>query len=145
MMKLFRPGGTISVFLVIILVPCLVVCFLFVDLSRVELSQSSVESTADTTLNSLMANYDTLLSDYYGLVASVQDIDQFYSVSEDFFKKTLVANGVSSDDSNEIVSWIFNEIRGEENTAISCRHPLFLAQRIFMLCQNPDWEKILFL
>lgn len=112
MMKLFRPGGTISVFLVIILVPCLVVCFLFVDLSRVELSQSSVESTADTTLNSLMANYDTLLSDYYGLVASVQDIDQFYSVSEDFFKKTLVANGVSSDDSNEIVSWIFNEIRG---------------------------------
>lgn len=91
MMKLFRPGGTISVFLVIILVPCLVVCFLFVDLSRVELSQSSVESTADTTLNSLMANYDTLLSDYYGLVASVQDIDQFYSVSEDFFKKTLVA------------------------------------------------------
>ena len=55
MMKLFRPGGTISVFLVIILVPCLVVCFLFVDLSRVELSQSSVESTADTTLNSLIS------------------------------------------------------------------------------------------
>ena len=112
MLKLFKPGGTISVFLVMILVPCLVVCFLFVDISRVDLTQSSVESTADTTLNSLMANYDTLLSEYYGLVASVQDIDQFYTLSEDFFKKTLVANGVSDDQSNEIVSWIFEQSWG---------------------------------
>lgn len=112
MLKLFKPGGAISVFLVMILVPCLVICFLFVDVSRVDLTQSSVESTADTTLNSLMANYDTLLSEYYGLVGSVQNIDQFYSVSQDFFKKTLAANGVSDDQSNEIVSWIFNEIKG---------------------------------
>lgn len=111
-MKLFRPGGAISVFLVIILVPCLVVCFLFVDLSRVDLSQNSVESTADTMLNSLMANYDAVLSDYYGLVASVQNIDEFYDKSEEFFTKTLQANGVDGGASNEIVSWIFNEIRG---------------------------------
>ena len=106
MMKLFRPGGAISVFLIIILVPCLVLCFLYVDLSRIELSKSSVESTADTTLNSLMANYDTVLSDYYGLVASVQNIDDFCDKSKEFFKKTLEANGVSDSQSNEIVSWV---------------------------------------
>lgn len=109
-MKLFRPGGAISVFLVIILVPCLVLCFLYVDLSRIELSKSSVESTADTTLNSLMANYDTVLSDYYGLVGSVQNIDEYCTKSKEFFEKTLKANGVSEDMSNEIVSWVFNTI-----------------------------------
>lgn len=112
MMKLFRPGGAISVFLIIILVPCLVLCFLYVDLSRIELSKSSVESTADTTLNSLMANYDTVLSDYYGLVASVQNIDDFCDKSKEFFKKTLEANGVSDSQSNEIVSWVFSQIQG---------------------------------
>ena len=110
MMKLFKPGGAVSVFLVIILVPCLVVCFLFIDLSRIELSKSSVQSTADVTLNSLMANYDTLLCDYYGFVASVQNIDEFYDKSEEFFAKTLQANGISDDASNEIVSWIFNTV-----------------------------------
>ena len=108
MIKKFRPGGAISVFLVIILVPCLVLCFLYVDLSRIELSKSSVESTADTTLNSLLANYDVDLSEYYGLVASVQNIDDFCAKSKEFFKKTLEANGVSEDQSNEIISWVFS-------------------------------------
>lgn len=115
MTKLFKPGGAISVFLVIILVPCLVVCFLFVDLSRYELSKSSVESSADTALNSLMANFDTMLCDYYGLVGSVQNIDEFYDKSEEFFAKTLQANGISDESSNEIISWIFNEIRGGDD------------------------------
>ena len=112
MIKKFRPGGAISVFLVIILVPCLVLCFLYVDLSRIELSKSSVESTADTTLNSLLANYDVDLSEYYGLVASVQNIDDFCAKSKEFFKKTLEANGVSDDQSNEIISWVFSELQG---------------------------------
>lgn len=112
MLKLFKPGGAISVFLVIILVPCLVISFLYVDASRIYLSRSAVESTADMTLNSLMANYDVDLNEYYGLVASVQNIGEFYDASEEFFTKSLTANGISEDQSNEIVSWIFNEIKG---------------------------------
>lgn len=112
MSKLFRPGGAISVFLVIILVPCLVLCFLYVDLSRIELSKSSVESTADTALNSLMANYDTVLNEYYGLIASVQDIDEYCTKSKEFFVKTLQANGVAEDQSNEIFSWVFTQMQG---------------------------------
>ncbi|MGN0396260.1 MAG: DUF5702 domain-containing protein [Coprococcus sp.] len=111
MVKLFRQKGAISVFLVIILVPCLVLSFLFVDMSRIELSRGVVESTADTTLNSLMARFDAKLNEYYGLVASVQNIDEYYDKTKEFFTKTLTAEGLSEDVSNEIVAYIYEKTK----------------------------------
>lgn len=133
MMKLFRPGGAISVFLIIILVPCLVLCFLYVDLSRIELSKSSVESTADTTLNSLMANYDTVLSDYYGLVASVQNIDDFCDKSKEFFKKTLEAMVYQIAKVTRLCHGYFHKYRVAEITVICCKGSWYQELKICML------------
>ena len=53
-----RERGAVSVFLVIILVPCMLVASIFVDVGRVYLSKSMAESAADMALNSLMTQYD---------------------------------------------------------------------------------------
>ena len=52
--------GAVSVFLVLILVPCMLVSSIFVDLGRVQLSKSNAESAADLALNTLLAREPVL-------------------------------------------------------------------------------------
>ena len=90
--------GAISVFLAMILVPCIVVSSVFVDLSRVHLSKAATESSADLALNSLLTNYDADLSDWYGMVASCQNIDEFYTISAQYFLRTISSQNLSEDE-----------------------------------------------
>lgn len=98
--------GAVSVFLTIILVPCIVVACLFDDVSRVHLCKAHAESAADLALHSLLSNYDNSLKEYYGLVASCQNIEDFYDVSETYFKGMMAAEGISGEDSDLFVDYI---------------------------------------
>lgn len=98
--------GAISVFLAIILVPCMVFTCVFGDLSRVQLSMATSQSAADLALYSLLAHYDENLKEYYGLVASCQNIEEFYDVTETYFKGMLQAEGVSGEGSELFVSYL---------------------------------------
>lgn len=90
--------GAISVFLSIILVPCIVVSSVFVDLGRVHLSKTMAESSADLALNSLLTNYDADLKDWYGMVASCQNIQEFYEVSAQYFLRTISSQNLSDEE-----------------------------------------------
>ena len=87
--------GAISVFLAIILVPCIVISSVFVDLSRVHLSKAMTSSAADLALNALLTNYDADLKEWYGMVASCQEIQKYYQVSSDYFLRTISSQGMS--------------------------------------------------
>ena len=93
-----KERGAVSVFLVIILVPCMLVASIFVDVGRVSLSKSAAESASDLALNSLMTNYDFDLNDWYGMVASCQNIDEFYEASEKCFESALKSQNLSDDE-----------------------------------------------
>ena len=90
--------GAVSVFLVMILVPCIVVSSVFVDLGRVHMSKSMATSAGDLALNSLLTNYDADLNEWYGLVASCQSIDEFYEISAQYFLRTISSQGLSDDE-----------------------------------------------
>lgn len=90
--------GAVSVFLVMILVPCIVVSSVFVDLGRVHMSKSMAASSSDLALNSLMTNYDADLSEWYGMAASCQTIEEFYEGSAQFFLRTLSSQGLSEEE-----------------------------------------------
>ena len=90
--------GAVSVFLVIILVPCMLVASIFVDLGRVRLARANNTVAADLALDSLLTNYDYDLKEWYGLAASCQSIDEFYTVSEDYFRRTISSKGLSKDE-----------------------------------------------
>ncbi|MCQ2455535.1 MAG: DUF5702 domain-containing protein [Clostridia bacterium] len=105
--------GAISVFLTIILIPCIVISGMFVDLSRVKLSQGVATSSADLALNSLMANYDKDLSDYYGLMASCQNIEDFYEESAQFFLEALYSQGLSADDAESLLTYVSTLVNNE--------------------------------
>lgn len=101
-----QPGerGAVSVFLTLVLVPCIVLTCIFGDLSRVQLSQAAAASAGDLALYSLMSRYDEALKEYYGLVASCQNIDDFYDTTALYFTGMMQAEGVP-----ELGSELFNE------------------------------------
>lgn len=107
--------GAISVFLTIIMVPVLVVSFLFVDVSRIKLAQSVVDSAGDLTMNTVMSQCDMTLNDYYGLMASSQDIESFMATANDYFTACIVSQGVDVNDAKKYSQEIINLINGEES------------------------------
>ncbi|MCI8530170.1 MAG: hypothetical protein HFH82_13630 [Lachnospiraceae bacterium] len=98
-MSLFRKNhGAISVFLIIILVPCMLVSSIFVDISRVQLSKTVAESSAELALNTLKTYYDYDLSQYYGLMGSCQNISEYYGVVSEYYDQALHSRDVDEDE-----------------------------------------------
>ena len=100
--------GAISVFLAIILVPSIIVASVFVDVSRVELSKAQASSAADLALDSLMSHFDEKLNEYYGFVSSVQNIEEFYDKTEEFFKGMMEDVNVSESAQKTLVDFYKN-------------------------------------
>lgn len=106
-MNIFRKNrGLISVFLVIILVPIITVTSLFVDASRMMLAKSVVSSAGDLALNTMMTHYDSKLNDYYGLMASAQDIDDFKGKVKTYFENSMKSKGVANNDVQNVLNQI---------------------------------------
>lgn len=93
-----KVKGAVSVFLIIILVPCIVVSTIFLDLGRVEMSKASAYASADNALNALMTNYDADLNEWYGMVASCQSIKEFYETSALFFLRNIESRDLSQEE-----------------------------------------------
>ncbi|MDR0446825.1 MAG: DUF5702 domain-containing protein, partial [Oscillospiraceae bacterium] len=106
--------GAVSVFLTIILVPCIACTSLFVDLARVRLAKNLAESAGDLALNSLLTHYDFDLNDFYGLVASCPNIEEFYDVSAGYFTRMLKSQGLNDDEAKTLISRVMVLLDNEE-------------------------------
>lgn len=106
--KLREHRGAVAVFLVIVLVPMITCASLFVEVARVKLAQSLVSSAGDLALNTYMTNYDFDLNDYYGMLASAQDMSDVSAAIDDYLKACLVSQGVDTTYLNSYV----NSIKG---------------------------------
>lgn len=93
-----KNRGAISVFLVIILVPCMLIASIFVDISRVQLARAVAESSADLALSTLMTNYDYDLNEYYGLMGSCQNISEYYSLVTEYYDTALHSQDVDDEE-----------------------------------------------
>ncbi|MBQ1992348.1 MAG: Tad domain-containing protein, partial [Clostridia bacterium] len=118
-----RIKGSISIFLVIIMVPMMCLSGLIVDGSRAELAKSAVSSAGDLTMNSALANYDTVLKDVYGLFAMSQTADDLEDNLYNYFVDTLMANGVITSEeevnSNPLLQDIAGAFSGQTSNMLS--------------------------
>lgn len=101
-----QSKGAVTVFLTMILIPCMIFTCAFGDVSRVALSKSQASGAADLALYSLLAHYDEDLKEWYGLVASCQNIDDFYKISGDYFKGMMSANGLDDTASDTLLAYL---------------------------------------
>lgn len=97
--------GAVSIFLVLILVPCLVFTSVFVDLGRAHMSKSMAESAGDLALNTLMTNYDGDLSEWYGLIASTQKISNYYDTATQYFLRSMNSQKMEKDELTNIYDY----------------------------------------
>lgn len=98
-MKTIRENrGAVSIFLILVLVPCIAISCIFVDLARAKLAQSMAESAADLALNALLTNYDADLSEYYGLIGSEQEISKHFDAAKAYFLRNTQSQGLSEDE-----------------------------------------------
>lgn len=115
-MKLFQKNhGAVTVFLVIILVPVILVTSIFVDVCRVELAQSVVNSAGDLALNTLLSQYDSDLNEFYGMIASCQSMEDFYDVAGEFYETALQSKGLE-DKSGAVAQKIKEILEGKQET-----------------------------
>lgn len=92
----FNRRGAVSIFLVIVLVPMITCSSLFVDASRVKSATGMVSSAGDLTLNTVLSQYDVDLNDFYGLMASAQDMDDVLGAAEDYFTSCIKSQDIDT-------------------------------------------------
>lgn len=92
-----RTKGSVSIFLVLILLPMMTVGAIFVDAGKMSLVNSVADSASDLTLNTALTDYDTKLKDLYGLFATAQDTDELFEKLEDYYRTSITASGVNND------------------------------------------------
>lgn len=107
-----RIKGSISIFLVIIMVPMMCLSGLIVDGSRVELAKAAMSSAGDLTMNSALANYDTVLKDVYGLFAMSQTAEDLETNLYNYFVDTLMANGIITSEADVQANPLLQDIAG---------------------------------
>lgn len=107
--------GVITVFLILILVPMLLVTSIFVDASRFALARSLVTSVNDLTLNTAVSNYDVDLKEFYGLFGSVQKVDEFYDILEDYYSQMISQRGLGEDDAKSFAAAIIKSLKNSNN------------------------------
>lgn len=110
-----RIRGSITVLLVIILLPMMTFSAVIVDTSRINMARSMISSSGDLAMNTALANYDTILKDVYGLFAMSQldsnSGEQLTAKIKEYFMKTLVSYGVTSEaESGEYVDALLGDI-----------------------------------
>lgn len=111
--KFKKTKAAISIFLILIFVPMMTMGSIFVDSSRFAMAKSVATSAADLTLNTLLTNYDKQLNDYFGLIASCQDMEQFKTETKEFFVRCITSSGVEASDAEFVAGQIMNVIDGE--------------------------------
>lgn len=110
----YRDRGAVSVFLVIILVPVLTVCALFVDAARIRLARAVAASSGELALNTVLSQFDETLEDYYGMMASAQNMDEFIGTAKEYFKASMVSQGASPSEA-DYFSGLIESAGSEEN------------------------------
>lgn len=108
-----RNRGAVSIFLIIVLVPCIVISSIFVDLGRVHLSRTQNTASADLALNTLLTNYDGDLKEWYGMIGSCQTIEEFYEVSAEYYLRNISSQGLS-DEELMTLAGVFSAATGDD-------------------------------
>ena len=89
-----RAKGSVTIFLLVIMMPMLVFSFTVVDLCRIFTAQDVVACAADEAVNSALTSYDKVLKDMYGLMATSADEKELAEKMSEYYVMTLSANGV---------------------------------------------------
>lgn len=105
-----KNRGAISIFLALILLPMMAVASVYIEASRIKVAKSVAAAAGDLTLNTALTNYDYVLKDMYGLMATSQTEDELMKNLSDYYYKSMISAGLDSSSANTYVEQIMAEL-----------------------------------
>lgn len=84
-------------FVTLLLIPAILVCGTSVDLARVFAAKSIVQDANQLGANSVLASYDALLQDLYGLYGVMKSDPEFAALADQYIKLTLLTDDGGKD------------------------------------------------
>lgn len=113
MVNIFIKGlrGSISIFLVLIMVAMFVLAGLTVDGARLSVAKNAASGAGDLAMNAALSEYDTLLKDMYGLFAMSGTTEELENNVLRYFSNTINNTGVLEGSDSYTRSFI-NSIAG---------------------------------
>ncbi len=112
--------GSITIFLIIIMLPMLIFSCSVIDLCKIFMARNSTDGALQLTMNSRLASYDDILKDMYGILASSADEDDLAKNLTNYYKMTLESSTGStlSSDEEKYVENFFSSIFGTDTSAL---------------------------
>lgn len=89
-----KVRGSVSILLIIVMMPMMAVASVIVDASGYELSKAMVSGAADLTMNTALSYYDKVLKDVYGIFGVSATSEELQSNLKEYFVDSLIANGI---------------------------------------------------
>lgn len=91
MKKFFHDcKGAVTVFVTLLLIPAVLICGTGVDLARIFAARSTLQDANQLAGNSVLASYDALLQDLYGLYGVMKDDPEFADMADRYIKLTVL-------------------------------------------------------
>lgn len=107
MMKFMgKCKGSISVFLLCILLPMVVFEGLLIDGSKMIAAKTAAAGAGEMAMNGALADYDTVIKDVYGLFAVSSTDAELQSNIEKYYKETLNAANIGEDALNDACTFL---------------------------------------
>lgn len=82
--------GAVTVFVTLLLIPAVLICGTGVDLARIFAARSTLQDANQLAANSVLANYDALLQDLYGLYGVMKDDPEFADMADRYIRLTVL-------------------------------------------------------
>lgn len=111
--------GAVTVFVTLMLIPAILITGTGVDLARLYAARSMTRDANQLAANALMANYNALLQDMYGLYAVIGSDDELTGMVDLYVKASLLGEDVTEDQLSQ-----FCLFDGEPKVAVSGEKPL---------------------
>lgn len=108
-----KNRGAISIFLALILLPMMAVASVYIEASRIKSAKSVAMAAGDLTLNTALTNYDNVLKDMYGLMASSQTEDELFDNLSDYYYNSMISAGLDPANANTYVEQIMATLEKE--------------------------------
>lgn len=106
--------GSISIFLLVIIVAMLVFSFLTLDIAKINLATAAARNNTDLAGNAALTDYDKILKDAYGLFANSSSMDELSKNVSEYYIATMSSNGIAIDNGNDIYNTISKLIDGAD-------------------------------
>lgn len=129
--------GAVTVMVTLLLVPSILVSGTAVDLARIYTAKSSLENGNTMALNGVLASYDSLLQDLYGLFAVAQD-DKLQIMVEEYIVFSLYGDSAAPKGSGTLQTFYGSDTVSVELTPTENYH---LANKAILRRQIEEYAK----